>query len=170
MPLPPLPEDLVDDAAASFHAAMAQRLRARTRPAIYGSPDEGDTLGARFVKSASFRTWSERFPSGGPTGPGSFHSDPMLVEGGLRTLLTSASDSAGSLVSPDFRGVLDAGLYRPPSILSLLTTIPTASDTVEFAREVDPTTDSMKVKVSEPPSPSDTGLVRRSAVTGEVAK
>ena len=105
-----------------------------TRPDLYGSPG-GDSAGSAFVRSEAFKTWQSRFPGGAPGVAGEFHSDPVALEGGLRALITLDDASAGSLVAPAQQGLIDGGLYRPATVMSLIPRRPVASDQVEYAVE-----------------------------------
>lgn len=53
----------------------------------------------------------------------------------LKALITGTSDtSAGSLIAPDFRGLVDEGAFRPLSVLDVITRLTTDSDVVEYVR------------------------------------
>jgi HK97 family phage major capsid protein len=134
----------------SLTAAEAERLELRNkiRAAMGLSPDEGNrpdlypgedspepSVGDGFIRSRAYRDWCDRFGSGGPVGPGNYVSDPAPIAGGMRALITSDSASAGSLVATQPFGLMDRGLYRPPTLLPLLTIVKTTSDAAEFAIE-----------------------------------
>lgn len=125
------------DEVADFHRAALEIAKGRATPQRVPMYDMEvtESVGEVFVESASFRAWQERFPAGGPTGPGAFNSDPVKLKDGLRTLVNTTEPSAGALVRPDRFGLVDPGLYRPVSILQLVTHVPTATDSVEYARE-----------------------------------
>jgi HK97 family phage major capsid protein len=120
---------------AAAMAAVGRASRGVGRLPIYAADDDGDSLGDAFVKSRAYTDWASRFPAGGPSTAGFYSSDPMPVDGGMRTLITSASGSAGDLVANQHLGLLDTGLYRPVTVLQLLTVLKTESDLVEFAKE-----------------------------------
>ena len=92
----------------------------------------GETLGATVAASAVFTDLAKRFPTGRP---GGFRSDAVEVPGGLRTIITSSDGSAGDVVPPDHRGILEPGVVRPLTLRQLLTIIPTQTDSVEYAAE-----------------------------------
>lgn len=96
------------------------------------------TLGQAFTAGAGFKTWLDAATSGGgsiPKGHAMGTSAPMAF--GLKDLITGASDtSAGALVNPDFRGLLDGlgAFQRPLTVLDLITKGTTMSDLVSFVR------------------------------------
>lgn len=95
------------------------------------------TLGQRFTKSEAFEGWmKENAPQGRISEKSRVHT-PAVEVGGMKDILTGASDtSAGALVQDDRRGLLDTGAYaRPLTIRDLITVGQTGSDTVEYARE-----------------------------------
>ena len=125
------------NAVAEFHRDAYELAKARTVPQRVPLYDDApiDSPGDVFVRSAAYSNWTNRFPSGGPNGPGAFNSDPAEVAGGFRTLLTTTDTSAGALVRPNRLGLLDSGLYRPVSVLQLLSRVPVTADAVEYAKE-----------------------------------
>jgi HK97 family phage major capsid protein len=127
----------IEDLAA-FHGRAADIFAnaGRRRPALYPGEGTGESAGDLFVRSTSYQKWLQRFPGGGPAAEGTFTADPVPIEGGFRSLITSADASAGTLVRPDYRGLLEPGLVRPPRIRDLLTILPTSSDAAEYTREV----------------------------------
>jgi HK97 family phage major capsid protein len=52
------------------------------------------------------------------------------------SLISQEAASAGTLVWPQWLGLLEPGLWRPLTIRQLLTVMPTTSDTIEYVREV----------------------------------
>jgi HK97 family phage major capsid protein len=133
-------EDLVAVTIAAREALDARLndpKRPQDNPPIYGRSSGdglGTSIGDAFVKSRSYKSWTERFPSGGPQAPGNFSSDPVRV-GSFRALVTSADASAGELVRPDYKGLLEPGIVRPLTLRQLVTVLRTDSDTVEWIRE-----------------------------------
>lgn len=81
-------------------------------------------------------------PSGGHLGKNTRVQSPAIQFAGLKDLygrkdiLTgSESDRGGALLTPDFRGLLDAGVHeRPLTIRDLVTAGRTTTDTVSYAR------------------------------------
>jgi HK97 family phage major capsid protein len=155
-----------EQAKAAFRAAKQEGeereriARERARPAVHGKgdapdpkdPSEGMTPGEAFVSSAAYRGWMDRFPSGRPEGhPISISSEPVvlrhfrhalgMLEGSerarsARALVTSADASAGTLVRPDYRGLLEPGIGRQLTIRQLVTVIGTQSDAIEYVKEL----------------------------------
>jgi HK97 family phage major capsid protein len=106
--------------------------------------DRDKSIGEAFVESDAYRGWVERFPSGGPSGPGEYRSDPVEIRLSMRdasrqlkarSLFTTADSSGGALSDHAFVGLLSGGLVRPPKLRDLLTHIPVASDQVEYVKE-----------------------------------
>jgi hypothetical protein len=88
-----------------LHARLIDASRATAGlPALYDS--DGDSAGAQFIRSDSYRIATARLPEGmSDAVPNFFRSEPVETRIGLRALLTSGSGSGGTLVSPDFRGL-----------------------------------------------------------------
>jgi HK97 family phage major capsid protein len=119
------------------------------RPAIYPTDgvvrsDEPKSIGDAFITSDAYRGWIERFPSGGPSGPGEYRSDPVELRLSMRdasrplkarSLFTTADASGGALSDPSFVGLLAGGLARPPKLRDLVAHIPVTSDQVEYVKE-----------------------------------
>jgi HK97 family phage major capsid protein len=83
----------------------------------------------------------DRFRDGAPPVAMRTNSDPVAVRAPIagskyRALITSADASAGTLVPPDFKGLLEPGRVRPLTIRDLVASIPTTSDAPEWVREV----------------------------------
>jgi HK97 family phage major capsid protein len=143
-----MPEPTIDDVIDLHQRIVDKAKEAKARahgtpgfygsgggtPGFYGAPDESP--GAVFARSAQVKTWLSRFPGGGPNSEGTYQSDPVLLKGGLRALITSADASAGSWVRPDYRGLLEPGAVRPLVLRQLVSVIPTTSDLVQWVREV----------------------------------
>jgi HK97 family phage major capsid protein len=120
--------------------------------ALYGSqgdpqPGGGDgpprSVGEAFIRSRAFGLWMSRYPEGAPSDshpPAS--SDPLTVRAPLsrivpkfRTLITAADASAGTLIRPDYRGLLEPGLVRPLTVRDVVTVIPVTTDAIEYVKE-----------------------------------
>jgi HK97 family phage major capsid protein len=122
-----------------------------------GLGDTPYTPGEVFVRSEAYEAWMKKFPSGPPE-QGFFQSEQVKFEGfskmlGLvtatdrlraggvltpakyRALVTSADASAGQLVRPDYRGLLEPGRVRPLSVRELVTVIPVTTDAIEYVKE-----------------------------------
>ncbi|MGI8519590.1 MAG: phage major capsid protein, partial [Actinomycetota bacterium] len=127
----------------------ADGQRSSNRPAIYpvggrvGS-NEQKSIGDAFVSSDGYRGWVERFPTGGPSGPGEYRSDPVEIKLAMqdasrqvkaRSLFTLSETSGGALSDTQFAGLLAGGLVRPPKLRDLLTRIPVTNDQVEYVKE-----------------------------------
>jgi HK97 family phage major capsid protein len=116
------------------------------------------TPGETYVGADSYSDWMARFPNGAPSS-GAYQGEGVDVKSSFRTLLGMSTPteqrraqiartlvtsgphgvvtpSAGDLVRPDWRGLLETGLLRPLTVRQLITTIPTESDAIEYAREV----------------------------------
>jgi HK97 family phage major capsid protein len=97
---------------------------------------KGRTPGERFLEAPEFRSWMQGVAPNGriPKSAKGLHSPPVQF-GGLKALLTGASDtSAGALVVPDRAAFVDTP-YRQLTIRDLVTNGSTGSDAVEFVRE-----------------------------------
>jgi HK97 family phage major capsid protein len=134
-------EQLAAAAIAAQAALRSGQGSLEDLPAVHGRPSgrsggsRAVTPGAGLVDSDAYKAWLERFPGGGPTARGTFQSDPVHVPGGFRALVTSADASAGSLVPPDFRGLLEPGTIRTLTLRQLVTVLTTDSDRVDYSRE-----------------------------------
>jgi HK97 family phage major capsid protein len=140
----------------SAGSEVEARQKERSKPIVpelYGEKRSADverTPGQSFTDSEEYQTWMKQFPQGGPRGGGMIQSDAVKITNarsvmGLRTatermtqraLVTSADASAGKLVRPDYRGLLEPGLERPLTIRDLVTVIPVQTDAVEYAKEL----------------------------------
>jgi len=86
-----LSKDKIDKIVDAHGAGIRKALedggvsgRSANRPPIY--PPSGrvpgkqhDSIGEAFIDSDAYRGWVERFPSGGPSGPGEYRSDPVDI-------------------------------------------------------------------------------------------
>lgn len=126
-------------------------------PAGQETEDAPVTPGETFLRSEAYSDWIRRFPNGGPAAGTEAQSGTMQYEQyrGLlgmphateklrghmltpmkaRALITSSNASAGELVRPDFRGLLEVGQYRPLTIRQLVTVIPVGTDAIEYVVE-----------------------------------
>jgi HK97 family phage major capsid protein len=132
------------DAFAQAHQRAYDELTGRTAPGLplhqgAGQARDHRSPGQVFTESEAYKRWMAAYPDGAPS-RGAQTSEPVTVRapaiGGMRALVTSASASAGSLVAPDHRGLMEPGLVRPLTVRQLVTTIPTSSDLVQYVREV----------------------------------
>ncbi len=48
------------------------------------SKDDSKSIGESFIGSDGYRNWVERFPTGGPSGPGEYRSDPVEIALSMR--------------------------------------------------------------------------------------
>ena len=126
-----------------------------------------DSIGAAFIDSDAYRGWVERFPSGGPSGPGEYRSDPVALPLSMRdasrqikarSLFTLADTSGGALADTQFAGLLAGGLVRPPKLRDLLTVIPVLSDQVEYIKEASRTAGAAAVAAEATATTGATGL------------
>lgn len=123
------------------------------------------TPGELFVESEEYAGWMKNYPNGGPSKgnaqseamslgmyrpylgmtsateklraqvltPGKF--DALTSSAKYRALITSADASAGHLVRPDYRGVLERIETRPLTIRDMVTVIPVTTDSIEYVKE-----------------------------------
>jgi hypothetical protein len=63
-------------------ARSANRPGLPQRRASAGARDK--SIGEAFVESDAYRGWIGRFPSGGPSGPGEYPSDPVEIKLSMR--------------------------------------------------------------------------------------
>jgi len=110
----------------------ADGQRSSNRPAIYPAggrvrTNEQKSIGEAFVSSDGYRGWVERFPTGGPSGPGEYRSDPVEIKLAMqdasrqikaRSLFTLSETSGGALSDTQFAGLCPAGSYGLPSCAS----------------------------------------------------
>jgi HK97 family phage major capsid protein len=142
--------DEVERVTAKLREEEAERYRQASRPGVYGAGSgDGDRapdrpLGDVVVDSDAYKRWMGAFPNGAPAQRMDAWSEPIPVslrigtrrDAALRTLITSADTSAGDLIRPDFRGLLEPGLVRPLTLVNLVMVLPTSSDVVEYTKEV----------------------------------
>jgi len=128
--------------------ARTRTTREARRPEMYGAPakpeDENLTMGEAFVRSDVYRNLIEQFPGERKLPPNfqtpsirtgfSVGQDPSR-QARMRTLITSEDTSAGDLVRPLYRGLLEPGLWAPRGVTSLVTRIPVTTDTIEYTVE-----------------------------------
>lgn len=111
--------------------ALAEELGAPTAPAaVTGS------LGKRFVEDPAIKAWVSSVAANGlPDAKAILHSPAVNVAANIKALITGeSSDSAGALLTADFRGLVDQVYGRRLTIADLITTGNTTSDQVEYAR------------------------------------
>lgn len=145
---------LVDEFASA--RAAQEQARESGRPPLYSAPRQNidfRTPGEMYVESPAYKDWMARFPLGAPTA-GTYQGDSVEVgerfrsllgistateklrqKMAARTLITAADTSAGDLVRPDWRGLLEPGLVRPQTVRDLVTVIPVGTDAIEYAKE-----------------------------------
>lgn len=95
------------------------------------------TPGQQVLEDPEFKAWRQRMMVGGAVTKAQFgHSPRVAIPGGMKTLLTGASNtSAGALVYPQFLGLRDMGTFmRPLTIRDIITNGTTESDLVEYVR------------------------------------
>lgn len=129
--------------------AKLRNVRDANRPNLYGTPAPKDeepqplTLGEAFVRSDVYRNLMEMYPGERKLPPTfqtpsvraalTFGQDPTAK---MRTLITSSDSSAGDLVRPLYRGLLEPGLWADRGLTNLVTRIPVTTDTIEYTYEV----------------------------------
>lgn len=106
---------------------------------------KGQTAGERFAEAPQFKDWLGKMAINGqiPESSKGIQSPPVAF-GGVKDLLglgrkdiISGGDvtSAGGLITPQFLGLLDLGVFqRPLALRDLITIGQTGSDAVEYAR------------------------------------
>ena len=152
--MPQLSREQIDNVVSAHGEGIRKALedtgqRSSNRPPLYPSSGrvpgkQHDSIGDAFIDSEAYRGWVERFPSGGPSGPGEYRSDPVELPLSMRdasrqikarSLFTLSDTSGGALSDTQFAGLLAGGLVRPPKIRDLLTVVPVMSDQVEYVTE-----------------------------------
>jgi len=122
------------------------------------------SIGARFAQSPEYKALLSSVPNGQFSEKMRIHSAPMAVPGGLKTLMTGVDPtSAGGLVEPDFRGMLDPFYQRPLTIRNLFTSGSTTSDTIEYVRLLSVTNNAAPV-----PEASSSAVIDGTIVTPEM--
>lgn len=101
------------------------------------------TIGEQFVKSGEWSALSKSFPGGQA-------SENMRIQSGLfqtKSLLTGANhaSSAGALLTPDYRGLLDPFYKRPLTIRDVVASGSTQTDTIEYVKLVSVTNNAAPV-------------------------
>lgn len=97
---------------------------------------KGGTIGERFVNDPAFKGWLANFGGRIPDTAKGLNSPAVPVAGGLKTLITGASDTqAGALVQAEYRGLLDPAARRPLVLRNVITVGTTGSDTIEYVSE-----------------------------------
>jgi len=98
-----------------------------------GAPLRGKSLGAEVIASAEFKAMMSQFSGGRVPETSKVHSAPI----GFKALITGAADaSAGVFLTPEQTGILEMLGRRPLTIRDLISVRRTASDAVEFVRQV----------------------------------
>lgn len=151
-------EAKADEEAAGLLRAAAPAPEAEKPKVMYGTPEqptkekqpENLSLGEMFVRSAQYEAFLARFP-GQSKVPDNVRSEAMESPvsfrtlmglrtptdiARMRTLITSADTSAGDLVRPDWRGLIEPGFWKAAQVVNLVTTIPTSSDSIQYVKEV----------------------------------
>jgi len=124
-------DKIVDAHSAGMRKALedAGGQRNSNRPPIYPNggrvrSNEHKSIGEAFTASDGYRGWVERFPSGGPSGPGEYRNDPVELPLSIqdasrqikaRSLFTLADTSVARLQTPSLPGSWLAGSYGRPS-------------------------------------------------------
>lgn len=147
------------NASGDFHAMRERHEQAYGRAGNTGAPPYGGepggdantglqakTMGGKFAEFKDYREWVERI-AGGTFGTEKFiqdsmsvgNSPPMPVPHSLldrKALVTGAAPtSAGALVVPDLRGLIDLA-WPKLALRDLITSSTTGSDTIEYPRVV----------------------------------
>lgn len=101
-------------------------------------PGFGKSIGERFINAVEFKTWQRNsFPNGNIPQEMRIGNSPPVSFGGMKDLITGASDTSGGAAVPnDFRGLLDGTgtLQRPLTIRDIVTVGQTGSDLIEYAK------------------------------------
>jgi HK97 family phage major capsid protein len=139
-------DDFGDDVKDAGAGTVIEAANGRKLAVVHGS------LGDAFTKDPEFAAWMKRMAPNGliPESAKGITSPAFEVAGlkgfgwaptGRKAPVTGASaTSAGALISPDHKGLLDEDNYqRPLTVLDVMTRGTTQSDTVEFARVNAPT-------------------------------
>lgn len=130
-----------DAELASEILSLGEGLAAKAVPVTGPTVDANGrrkSLGERFTDDERIATWLMS-ASNLQSANARVGQSPTLDFKGFKDILAGSDTDAGpgTLVSPDNRGVLDAGVWRRPlTIRDLVTNGQTGSDSVEFVREV----------------------------------
>lgn len=96
---------------------------------------KGASLGEVFTGSEQFKAFAKAYPNGVPDSMKGIRIDSVDVPS--KALLTGASDtSAGSLVYPEFYGLVPPTYARPLTIRDVITVGQTGTDQIDYARLV----------------------------------
>lgn len=129
---------------AGAYERNEQRLRdlgqPAQRPGLPGRESPGEkavrtSLGEQVTESKAFKDWLQSIKTSDGRIPEKAKIQSPPIE--LKTLLTgTSSTSAGALVVNERTNIVDAGTsYRPLTLMQLITTGTTGSDTVEFVQQ-----------------------------------
>jgi len=101
-------------------------------PAGYGKVAARGSLGKAFTESAEFKAMLASAPNGQFSEKARVQSAPF----GVKDLLTGVNrtTSAGALLTPDYRGMLDPTYARPLSMRELVTAGTTGTDVIEYVQ------------------------------------
>lgn len=101
------------------------------------------SVGQEFVASAEYKALLASYPAGMPSEKMRVQSQPV----GVKNLLTGGDHdtSAGALVRPDYRGLLDPFYQRPLTVRDLVAPGNTTSDTIEYVRLISVTNNAKPV-------------------------
>lgn len=130
-----------DTALAAEIAELGGGLTAKAVPVTGPAVDANGrrkSLGERFTADESIAAFLAK-SAGMQSEHARIGQSPALEFKGFKDILAGSDTDAGpgTLVTPDNRGVLDAGVWRRPlTIRNLVTNGTTGSDSVEFVREV----------------------------------
>lgn len=103
------------------------------------------SLGERFTDDPAVMAW---LGAKSAVSTGRVGDSPALSFKGFKDILAGSdvTTGPGTMVTPDHRGVLDAGIWRRPlTIRELVTNGTTGSDSVEYVREVSATNEAAPV-------------------------
>lgn len=163
-----------EEALSKRAAALTDGLALHTDPAtgaergagIYeaakadAAPAKGrarKSLGTRFVESPEYKALLSAAPGGHFGEMARVHGQPVAV----KDLLTGGdhATSAGALVEPDYRGMLDPFYQRPMTLRQLFGAAQTGSDTIEYVRLVTATNAAAPVAEATSAAPIDGTIV-----------
>jgi HK97 family phage major capsid protein len=134
----PVPDEGTPDSVPSWMRPNGDTRRNDTRRA--------SSAGETFVNSAAYKQlvanrgaadapWANRRIGMDPVqATGLWRPRNALVTGSSEELLGTSTDSAGVLVRPEYGGVLPPTYARELKLRDLVSTVPTATDTIEYAK------------------------------------
>lgn len=128
----------LDDLGRDLEAGEAEQLNAAALKGTHVGDVKRSSVGERFVKSASFKSLQERFPSGNIPRQARVSMDAVQVDG-MKALITTgqataASDASASvLVEPQKLGLVPYP-FVAPTMRSVITNGTTGSDRIEYAQ------------------------------------